>query len=257
MKRLLMIIAISALMCSQLLATPAERKAIVANHANSVLCVEVTMETSYSMEGSDEKDEQQSNATGIVIDKSGLLVVPLLMINPTDVLKQMMDSMGDSDPSTKKMLESVHVDVKKIVVRLVDGTELPATVLLKDDQTELAVIKTASPFPDSVKPIAVADGVSIDLGDDLYCLSRLGSTSKFAPRVQGAYISAKITDPKLRYVIEGDMGDDGIPAFTGDGKWAGVILTKITGRNDSPYTQLVPSAEAAALIKKAQTASAK
>lgn len=256
MKRLLMIIAISALMCSQLLASPAERKAIV-NQASSVLCVEVTMETSYSIEGSEDKDEQQSNATGIVIDKSGLLVVPLLMINPTGVIKQMMEQMGDTDPSAKKMLESMRVDVKKIVVRLTDGTELPATVLLKDDQTELAVIKTASPFPDTVKPITVSDGVSVDLGDDLYCLSRLGSVSNFAPRVQGAYISAKITDPKLRYVVEGNMSDEGIPAFTGDGKWAGVILTKIAGRNDMPYTQLVPSTEAAAFIKKAQTASAK
>ncbi len=257
MKPLLAVIAILSVTASQLLATPAERKAIINNYGNSVVYIEVTMEASYAMEGSSDKSEQVEDATGIVVDQSGLIMVPLVVISPNEALKQVMEGMGDGSAESKKALDSFRIEIKKIVVKLPDGTELPATVVLKDVQSELAFIKTSAALPADIKAMSIPASVSVDLGDDLLCISRLGSVSKYAPRVSGMYIAAKLTDPKLRYVLESNFNIAGIPAFTTDGQWAGVVLPKLGSRFDKGYMQLIPISEVGPLLKKAQAAPAK
>lgn len=251
MKRLIAVMALISIASSQIMATPAERKVVINNYASSVLYIEVTMETSYAMDGASDKNEQAENVTGILVDKSGLIIVPLLMISPNDALKQAMEGMANASAESKKMMDSFRMEIKKIVVKLPDGTELPATVVLKDAQSELAFIKTSAALPAEYKPIDVPASTSVDLGDDLLCLSRMGSVSKFAPRVGGMYIAAKLTEPKQRYVLESNTDDVGLPAFTMDGQWAGVVLPKIISSYDKSYMQLVPVSEVKPLLKKA------
>lgn len=257
MKNLLAVMAVLCVASSHLMATPAERKAVVSNYANSVFYIEVTMETSYAMEGSSDKNEQVEDITGILVDKSGLIIVPLMVISPTDTLKQAIEAMGNTNPEAKKAMDSLRMEIKKIVVKLPDGTELPATVALKDAQSELAIIKTSAPLPATFKPMEIPANTAVDLGDDLLCLRRMGSVSKFAPKVAGMYVAAKLTEPRLRYVLETNSQSDGLPAFTMDGQWAGVVLTKIIGGFSSNYTQLVPVSEVGPLLKKAKEAPAK
>ena len=104
-------------------------------------------------------------APGTIVDASGLIVTSLARIDPS----AMMASMGSSFRGVESSLQDV-----KVV--LGDGTEVPAQIVLKDTDLDLAFVRIDMTSKEAkgitFKPIDLADSAKVGPGDGIIGLSR-------------------------------------------------------------------------------------
>jgi S1-C subfamily serine protease len=199
-------------------------RAILSAHKDAVVTVKFVTKIRFSMSGSDsQEDESKSEATGTVIAPSGLTVLSLFKIDPTS-LAAMMRGMDESDGEFS--MESEVTDAKIVMT---DGTEIPAEVVLRDKDLDLAFLrpieKPENPFPF----IDLKAGTSLDILDRLITVNRLGKAAGRAHSLTMDRVEAVVKKPRTFYVPMG-MGMTraslGIPVFAMDGKVVGITVLR-------------------------------
>ena len=112
-------------------------KVIFKKSQHAVVTVELVLKNKFSMSGmAGQANESRQDVTGTVVDPSGLTVLSLSATDPAQMLQNMMGS-GAEDESRIKM-ESELSDVK---ILLDDGSEIPAEIILRDKDLDLAFIR--------------------------------------------------------------------------------------------------------------------
>ena len=228
-KRLLTLWAVTALAISAVSTSFADTaeyaRKIMEDNQNAVVTVQLVIETTASYQGQSEKQETKASATGTIIDPSGLVVTSVTSINPRDRFADLMDS-GDQD---YKMSTKV-VDVK---IKLGDGTEIPANLVLQDRDLDMAFIKPKTPpsapfaFVDLTQP---ATPLAID---ELVFLFRLGQVGNRTLAAGIERVAAVVTKPRLCYAIPGSASPSfGVPAFALDGKPVGITVLRSSMSKD-------------------------
>ena len=162
--------------------------------------------------------EQKVETIGTVIDPSGLTVVSLGRLDPTSLMGgNMAINVGGEEKQIS--MDSQFSDVK---MRLGDGTEVPAKLILKEPDMDLAfVIPEKNDDGKKYKYINMADAGTIDVLDELFTLDRFGKVLNYKPAVGKMYITGVIAKPRLIYAIN-DASDLGAPAFSSSGKLIGI-----------------------------------
>src|SRR5712691_1683485 len=103
-------------------------KAIFKKNQHAVVTVELVLKNKFSMSGAGgQSNESRQDATGTVVDASGLTVMSLSATDPAQLLQNMMA--GGSDEESRFKMETELSDVK---ILLEDGSEIPAEVILRD-----------------------------------------------------------------------------------------------------------------------------
>src|SRR5882724_4078655 len=111
-------------------------RAIFKQHQHAVVTVQIVLKSKFSMSGrGGEANESRQDVTGTVVDPSGLAVLSLSATDPAQMLQSMFSS---SDEDSKLKMETELSDIK---ILLDDGTELPAEVVLRDRDLDLAFIR--------------------------------------------------------------------------------------------------------------------
>src|SRR5271168_1905575 len=77
-------------------------------------------------------NETKQDLTGTVVDSSGLTVLALSACDPAEIYQRMM-----GDDSSRK----VETEVTDLKILLDDGTEVPAEIVLRDKDLDLAFIR--------------------------------------------------------------------------------------------------------------------
>ena len=98
----------------------------------AVVTVQVVLKVSVS--GAAKSSENRQEITGTVVDPSGLTVLALSAADPSEMYQRMMAEQGSQDK-----LETEVTDVK---ILLDDGTEVPAEIVLRDKDLDLAFIRS-------------------------------------------------------------------------------------------------------------------
>lgn len=172
------------------------------------------------------KREFENEATATVIDPSGLAVLSLTSIDATDVITEKIHQQyGGMENAPKFSVESEVVDLKMI---LPDGTEVPAKIVLRDKDLDLAFM---APVEKHAKPVAAVDlskSAPLDILDQIAVMTRLGKVVKRAPSVSLYRIQAVVKKPRSFYIPDQISASDriGAAAFTLDGKVAGIVLLR-------------------------------
>ena len=100
-------------------------------HANCVTWVSVTVRIELSAGGrSVPPQEQKLEALGTIIAEDGLTVLSLNKVDPTASILSRLRSPG----------ASVNVNYTEVMLLMQDGTEVPAKLLLKDVDLDLAFV---------------------------------------------------------------------------------------------------------------------
>ena len=224
-----------ALVCIlALLATPASSgradeladkgREIFKQHQRAVVTVQVVMKTKYSMGGmGGQANESKQDLTGTVVDPSGLTVIALSATDPGSMLQNMMSGMSGED--TKFKLETELTDVK---ILLEDGTELPAEVVLRDKDLDLAFVRPKTKTPSPMASVNLGKSGSAQVLDQVITLNRLGQAAGRAYAVSVERINAVVQKPRLFYIPDSTMTSTtiGSPAFMPDGKILGVFVMR-------------------------------
>jgi hypothetical protein len=156
--------------------------------------------------------------TGTIIASSGLLVASLTQVDPTDAISMMMGDAADK----------MTIDVTGITVTLSDGTEVPAKIVLRDKDLDLAFLRLKTP---PVKPLTALDlskTAQPELLDQAIMMYRLGTVANRSINISVSRVEAILDKPRKEYVLDGNASESGAPVFGLDGNITGVLLTKIS-----------------------------
>lgn len=159
-----------------------------------------------------------------------------------------------------------------------NGTEVPARIVLQDDDLALTVLAPAPAAGTSAPAlpfIPLKTGVGAGLFDDVLTVSRLDQRHHFTPTADTGKVTSLVTQPRPFYLIDGNIGGHnalGAPTFLADGHLLGMLAMTPQSRLQraraaSPMktevnvqqelVRVVPAAAVADLVEQARKAAAK
>jgi hypothetical protein len=209
-------------------------RAILKDHQDAVIVVRLVIKGGMSMAGmGSHQKESKNEATGVVIDPTGLTVVSLSETDPYGRLDEMMASvMSDSDSGIQ--FKSELSDVKLV---LGDGREIPGKIVLRDKDLDLAFVRPVGKPEKPMDFIDLSADVHLEMLDELVVLDRMPSTADRVSHVSLSRVQSVVQKPRTYYVISG--GSLGAPVFTPDGKVVGIDLVRKGQGGGSSLTSLM------------------
>jgi hypothetical protein len=199
---------------------------IFQKHQRTVVTVQIVLKTKYSMPGlGAQNSESKQDLTGTVVDPSGLTVLALSATDPGNMIQNMMAGMAGEAEDMKIKFETELTDVK---ILLEDGSELPAEVVLRDKDLDLAFVRPKTKPATPMAALDLSQAASARVLDHVITLNRLGQAAGRAYAVSIERITAVVQKPRLFYIAEssGTPTTLGSPAFMPDGNILGVFVTR-------------------------------
>ena len=200
-------------------------KAIFKANQRSVVTVQLVIKSKVSFPGmGGQSNESRQDATASVIDPSGLCVLSLSATDPGGMVQEMLGGMMSDEESRVKM----DSELSLVRILLDDGTEVPAEVVLRDKDLDLAFIRPKAKLAAPLAALDLANSGKAEVFDQVIALNRLGSVAGRAYAGSVERISAVVERPRPFYVPETSMTTTGLgaPAFTLDGKVLGVFVMR-------------------------------
>jgi hypothetical protein len=184
----------------------------------TVVTVQVVLKMTYS--GAAKTSETRQEITGTVVDPSGLTVLALSAADPSEMYQRMM-----AEQASQYKLDAEVTDVK---ILLADGTELPAEIVLRDKDLDLAFIRPKSKPASPMAAVDFTKSAPAQLLDEVITLNRLNSAAGRAYAASVERISAVIQKPRTFYIPDSTMTSTtlGSPAFALDGKVVGLVVMR-------------------------------
>jgi S1-C subfamily serine protease len=218
---------------------------IVRKWQAAIVNVRVVLKTRMSMGGREMQSADDAvDAVGTVIDPSGLTVLSLGTLNPGAMMSRIMGGSGGSGEDRVE-IASEPTDLR---IRLADGRELPAKIVLRDEDLDLAFIRPASPPAAPFTAIDLSDSARPELLDELLVLTRLGRVGGWATSASLGEVSAIIERPRTFFVLGGQAGATGTPAFSQSGKVVGLLTIRQVDVGRSSMFSMMGGAEAMGIL---------
>lgn len=194
-------------------------------HQNSVVWVTAVMKmrAGGALGGMFGRQEQKVDAVGTVIDKSGLTVLSYTMLDPTAMLNAAMAGAGGGGLGEEKI--EFKSELSGVKIRLADGTEVAAKLVLKDDDLDLAFVLPTEkgkklPF---LSLDAKAEAPKVKALDPIIGVWRLPQALDRQAAVGVGRVAAVVNKPRTFYVCSG-VESIGAPTFLGDGTPLGIMV---------------------------------
>ncbi len=198
---------------------------------HAVVTVQLALKSKFSMPGAGgQSSESRQDVTGTVIAPSGLVVLSLSATDPAQMLQTIVG--GAADEESRFRMDTELSDVK---ILLEDGTEVPAEVVLRDRDLDLAFIRPKAKTSASMAALDLKKSGKAQVLDQVIALNRLGSAAGRAYSASVVRITAVVERPRLFYVPDASLAARalGSPAFTVDGKVLGIFVMRSTKSKSS------------------------
>ena len=165
-------------------------------------------------EGSGQNHEQKTQSLATIIDSSGLAVAPLAYLAPT-----IRRTIGGQT-------YEFECQVQEVKYRLTDGTEIPARLVLKDDDLDLAFLAPLKPFDKATEAkiafIPLSEPTTQpEVLDSTILIGRTGEDLNYIPTLNLGRILSLVSTPRTCYLSS--SGSLGTPVFNQQGKMLGMI----------------------------------
>jgi S1-C subfamily serine protease len=183
-------------------------------HQRAVVTVQVVQKISSG--GTSESRETKQDITGTVMDPSGLTVLALSAADVGEMYKRMY-------PTAK-----LETEVSDLKILLEDGVEIPAEIVLRDKDLDLAFIRPKSKPASAMAAVDFGMAAKVDVLDQVITLNRLGRAAGRAYSASVERISAVVQKPRTFYIPDSAMTGTalGSPAFALDGHIVGVLVMR-------------------------------
>lgn len=188
---------------------------------DAIVNVRVSLKVRMSMGGREVQSMDDTvEAVATVIDPGGLTVMSLSSLDPGAMMSRIM---GAAAQGGEKM--SVVSEPTDVRIRLADGKELAATVVLRDQDLDLAFIRPTTKPAAPLTAIDLADAGTPSVLEDLVVLGRLGRVGGWTPSAMIYSMAATMEKPRTFFLLNGPAGT-GMPAFKADGKVVGLLTIR-------------------------------
>jgi S1-C subfamily serine protease len=210
---------------------------IFKKNQHSVVTVEAVLKASAAGRGT--AREARQDLTGAVIDPSGLTVIALSSVDPSDLYRKLSADLKQ------------EVEVSEIKILLEDGTEAPAEIVLRDKENDLAFLRPKTKPATPMAAIDLSKSGTAQILDQVIALNRLkrGAGRAYAASVER--ISAVVQKPRTFYIPETGETETslGSPAFSLDGNLLGIFVMRAVNAQgaasvrDSLTSIILPTAD--------------
>jgi S1-C subfamily serine protease len=210
---------------------------IVKKNADTIVTIELVVNGGAGGRGGRGSSEQKVEVNGTVIAPNGLTVTSLASIDP-----RVGRGRGNS--------ESSDSEFKEVKLRLADNTEIPAMVVLKDAELDVAFIAPiASTGPAKTYPyLNLEDSGKPEVLGTYFDMTRLPKNMQRVPVIQTVSVLGLIEKPR-RLILTTDQ-TLGCPVFDMQGKPLGIALAYLSN-NTAIQIVVVPSEDIVEMAKQA------
>jgi hypothetical protein len=187
--------------------------------------------------------EGNVQALGTVIDPSGLTVVSLSALDP---------SAARNGQVVQGVKLAVTSEFDKVRINLPTGVEIPATVVMKDADTDLAFVMPdadAKEKPAKFDCIGLANMPKVQVLDELVCVGRETKSLGQASMASISEVTSLVTKPR-KFVLGGRF--IGGPVFLADGSLVGITVVHRAESGGNPSIVVLPAEDVAAVAEQAK-----
>jgi len=232
---------------------------ILTERQDSVLWISGVCKVSYTTEGGSGEpvnipdQERTVEILGTVISTNGMMVTALSGIDPAKEISGREVRMGGGTVR----LEASSV-LKEVKIIMPDGVEVPAEVVMKDVDLDLAFLRAksdAKEFKDATfKAVDLKDSAKVGLAEEVVSISRADDVLNRQPTVYNGQVNVLVKKP--REFIRASSGGVGTPTFNLDGKLVGIGVLR-SSKDKRSVSVLLPAADVEEIAEQARTAAAK
>jgi hypothetical protein len=198
------------------------------------------------------EQENKVRTDGTVVDDRGLIVVSLSGIDPS----RLIDGREANSPMGRIKVDA-SATLKELEIILGDGTEIPATMVFKDADLDLAFVRPKADAPEAkgvtFDPVDLAAAGTAETADYTVTVGRLEEIFNNEPALLPGQVSAVLERPRRLY-LGANIGR-GCPMFTLDGKLLGIGGLR-TSTMQGQGLVVVPAAEVQKLVAQIPTGDA-
>ncbi|MDF1699638.1 MAG: S1C family serine protease [Planctomycetota bacterium] len=216
---------------------------LMADKAASVVSVKFVLNVKVMRDGAAlmPPQEQSGAATGVVVDSSGLVMIPGAAFG--------VGNLG----IPRRMRAQLTIQAVPSNIRVVfpgDTKEYEAVLGAKDSKLGLAFVLIRDLGDKKIAALDTASGAEPKIGQTLYAVSRLDQGFDHAPMVMRAKVAGKVSKPRDMWIVQGAGGAMGQPLFDIAGAVAGIMVSQEgVGEDSEARPFLLPLKVAAATIK--------
>ena len=133
--------------------------------------------------------------------------------------------MGSAGGSGQPAVE-ITTEPTEVKIRLSNGRELPARIVLRDEDLDLAFLRPTTKPDTPLVALDLNDAVKPALLDQVLVLSRLGRVGGWTASAALYDVGAIIERPRTFYVLAGASSGMGTPAFLTNGRVVGLLTLR-------------------------------
>jgi S1-C subfamily serine protease len=229
-------------------------RAVVKRYADSIISVNLVITLNITVgDRTMPPQEVRREVNGTVVSPSGLTVTALSLIDPRSAT---LDRLRANPAAAKSNIQMSDTQFKEVKLRLPDGTEIAARVVLKDADTDLAFIA-----PD---PAAAAGRIfpSVDLQnaaeaqvlDTYFDVLRASRDLQRVPLVTATTVTGIVERPRRFFLVTAESA--GTPIFDRAGAVLGLCVQHMNAGRPTGFVVL-PSSQVAEIAKQAAVEAAK
>jgi hypothetical protein len=204
--------------------------------------------------------EHKTQCVAAIIDPTGLAITSLTNLNPQNAMGKIRVNRGGV-PQTLEL----DCQVQEVKYRLADGSEVPAHIVLKDEDLDLAFLAPLKPMDKATeaKTAVLPVGNTVpqpELLDYTILIGRTGEDLNYNPTLNLGRILSILSTPRTCYL--GTSSGLGSPVFDHHGKVLGIICRCVKAdsgesssltRSTAMLNQLIlPVADVAKLVPQAK-----
>lgn len=184
-------------------------------------------------------EEVKVEALATIVNTNGLAVTVLSQLDPSRNIN------GRSIRTAQGMVKvEATSTLKEVKVTLADGTEIPAEVVLKDLNLDLAIVRITMTSKEakgvSFPAVDLNDSTPGKVLDDVVTLTRMDEVFNRAPNVYYGQINMITKKPRVFLRANGASG--GCPTFTTDGKIIGITAGRLM-KGKMPAAAIIPAVD--------------
>jgi S1-C subfamily serine protease len=200
----------------------AAARELVAKRGDAIVRVMGTLKARMSAGGRDnEMPDQAVEASATVIDGTGLTVLAMSSIEPGNII-------GKNPQFIAKKL-TMTTELVDLKLRLADGKEVPATIVLRDSDLDLLFVKPAS-APASPMPAIDSAAGPLAAMDSVVIVQRFGEVTGWKTASALGTVEVVIDKPRRFYQVAVVTTGNAIGAavFDTKGQFAGIVTLRAT-----------------------------
>lgn len=174
--------------------------------------------------------DQRIQALATVLDRSGLAVMSLTAIDPSELMSAQLSRGRAAGAAVTVTAES-----SDLRYRMPDGREIAARVVLRDKELDLAFLRPAE------EPAAAMTAVDVFAAkvlavDPVIVLQRLPEVAGWQTTALLYSVQAVVEKPRTFYILTGGVA--GAPVFDTRGQFVGVVL-RLKNESDAANAPLI------------------